>query len=236
MAEHDASVVKKEVAGVPIWIWGGGVAAAVLLFAYLKRASANSGQVQAVSGVDSTPLDSSLNSFTQGSTGTNASPASVATNSTWLASAESLLQQQGYDPLTILSALNHFINGDVITPGSTDAKIVSAAISGNGLPPDLNSGVNVGTTAPVTSGLNLLDPSTYDFGVKAQTGDIQQDNALASSAFLQGLYDQYQAALKSGNGQSAASTQAAYLNGFQQIIKDNPENVTVPASTNALAN
>jgi hypothetical protein len=136
--------VTKDIKGAPIWVWASGVAAIVLLYVYLHRASSASSTdtSTAVDSADTTPLDSDLNDFTSsGSSGTTTSTAvSPTTNSEWLSNAEAALQQQGYDPLTIASDLENFINGNNVT-STQQQQIISGAIASQGLPPDLSAGI-----------------------------------------------------------------------------------------------
>lgn len=198
--------IQKPIGGVPVWIWGAGVGAAIILYTYIKRASSG---VSAVSGVDSTPLDSSLNDFTASGSGLTsaASTTTPTTQSQWLSNALTYLEQQGYDPLTALTDLQDYLNGGTIVEGSDQAKAVSAALANQGTPPDLSTS-------------SALVPATAPDGSEAA--------ARAASPAIAELYSVYQSALASGNGQAASTAGANYLG----AVNGYDAGLTVASSSN----
>lgn len=196
-----SAIASKKYGGVPLWVWGAGVAGLIVAYTLYKNYKAN----QSATAVQSTTTDNtnatgvssgalsydpttgdvydattgtdygSLSTspyFPMSSTGlTTVQGIPAATNSEWLTNAETALLGQGHAPLEVLSALSKFINGNTLT--SAEQSIVNAAITAEGLPPDTSSV----TTTPATP--TTPAPSTGS-GASASLSIVGTGTALPS--------------------------------------------------------
>lgn len=141
-------------AGIPLWGWGVGVLAIIVLVAwYRRRAAAVTGALP----VDASGTYTTTDNGAAGDGTLNASPSYFAGDSTlptqtysnnaqWLAAALTHMGGTGADPIHALAALNRFLSGQDLS--YTDQAVVNAAVSAIGLPPSFAYGSGVGTLAP----------------------------------------------------------------------------------------
>lgn len=170
-------VLSTKFAGMPVWVWGGILAAIVILIAYVRRANGTSTvgvstDAGTVAGDGS--LDSSLSGaggLAAGSTTTGGGSPTLNSNPSWIAAAVESLT--GYQPLQVEQALTDLLNGNPLS--ATEQQIANAAITNLGSPPEgLPQGVGSLSGSGSTSGTNnWLTPGQGSFYTRnATTGEI----------------------------------------------------------------
>lgn len=160
MADEESplgTVAKGKWAGVPIWAWGAGLAAVILIYMWWRNK-----QNAAVSATTATVADQPTyadtgtggdygnigDGYIPGSSQTGVS--SSLTNPEWLSNAEQALTNSGHSPVDIIGALQRFMTGQPLS--ASDQQIVNAAVSAEGLPPDTSQIVgSSGTAAPAST-------------------------------------------------------------------------------------
>lgn len=222
------------------WIIGGGLAAATVFYIYKKRssgaaatsatnASATDGSIDPATGIpyaDESGDYSGAGGIATGSpwgalsgltynaqTGAYELPATGASgtvptdNASYAKQVTSYLESLGYDPQAVAQALGIWLSGSGQTLTAAQSGIVQVAQGYYGAPP-------VGVPAPNYSNNGGQSTSVPAF----VTGDAQQDAAIGQSSYVAGAYKNYQTALGTGNGQTAAAAQKAYLDAFSQYV------------------
>lgn len=169
-------VLSTKFAGMPVWVWGGILAAIVILIAYVRRANGSTSAVSTDAGTvaGDGSLDSSLSGAGGVASGTSTSTGAASTltsNPSWIAAAVESLT--GYEPLQVEQALTDLLNGNPLS--ATEQQIANAAITNLGSPPEgLPQGVGSLSGSGSTSGTNnWLTPGQGSFYSRnSTTGEI----------------------------------------------------------------
>ena len=125
---------------LPVWTWGVVVGVGVVAYVWLSKANEQTAAVKPSDAMLATPVagdSSALDSAfyaRNGASGTYPSDAPAETNLSWLTSVQAVLSGKGFAPLDISNALNRYLNGESLS--DSDQRIVNAALTEKGLPPD----------------------------------------------------------------------------------------------------
>ena len=169
--------------GLPVWVWALILGLILVAGMYWYRARGVVVAAPAGGATGTGALDSLI-----GGGGTVGSPSSAVggdtssgsdfvSNATWLAQGMALLIGQGMSPIAAQQALEHYINGDPLTPAEADG--VNRVVAAKGIPPQ-------GTTA--TPSLVSETPATPATPAAPAYINADGSKTTAGAAFFQAGY------------------------------------------------
>lgn len=155
--------LQQKVGGVPVYLIGGGIGVAFLGYSYFRSSRAAISSATPVAQ-DALGNDSGYPVLGAGQTQV-AAAATVDTsipyvsNTMWTTKVFTALVGQGKDPILVEQALEHYLNGAVLT--AAEGAIVSAAIKAYGLPPEGVATTPIVTPAPVVTPTPVPGPVVH---------------------------------------------------------------------------
>ena len=189
-------VATREVGGVPLWVWGGAVAAVIVGYAWWRNSSGG-GDTGPSSYVDTSSGDENALSgglIGPGSSANYTSPPATDTGDgssdmsvdDWLTQALNAVKGSGVDQYTATQSLSKFLNGSQLT--TYDVQTIDKALESVGLPPGYATGIapfasdNVSPTSPNQRAADAALAKAKDLAAKAAKSQSAADKQAAANA------------------------------------------------------